>query len=566
MQTARRLYLYVMAAIGLGVLVAGLSLLLTTLLEAIGIDSGAVFSGEQAARERLTLATAMTAVALPVWLIHWFVAERGVQEGRPGADLERSSAVRGLYFALVLGGLLLAAFVSLRALVEWVVLSVVGESTFSNPAGDLGLLVTAGAAWGYHVSVRLRDWRSGPITGAGAWLPRAFLYVAIFVGLFVLLFGVADLLALAGRFLAGDAGTPVFDEGGAWWTFPLASALSRVLVGGVAWIGLWRYARQLWADEGYRGATERPARLRFAFFVAALVVSAGAALGYAGQVGGLLIGAVLGTGTGDRPGVSPLGEVVAAGVAALVFASAWWVHARWLRSAARDPGAEVTVPRPERLVAYPTALVGLAVGAVGAARLLGIVLDLILGGGRVVIGGDQTERVFADFAPYAILGFGTWLWHWSAVMRAVAAEPAAEGASTVRRTALLATLAVAVLAGVASLGVVLYRLFGTLFGLEGPANVAAELSVPIGALVVAVAIALYHGGLLRQDAALREVDRVADQERAAAPPAGTVARAEIGLTLLGPPGVEPGTLAGVADGLRAQLPDGFELRDERRMS
>jgi Domain of unknown function (DUF5671) len=561
MQTARRLYLYVMAGIGLGVLVAGVSLLLTTLLEAIGIDSGTVFSGEQASRERLTLATAMTAVALPVWLIHWFVAERGVQDGRPGADLERSSAIRGLFFALVLGGLLLAAFLSLRSLVEWAALSLFGESTFSNPAGDLGLLITAGAAWGYHLSVRLRDWRRGAITGAGAWLPRAYLYIATFAGLFVLLFGLADLLALAGRLLAGDAGDPVFDDGGTWWTFPLASALARIVVGGATWIGHWWYARQLWADAGHRGAIERPARLRFAFYVAALVVSAGAALGYAGQVGRLLIGAVLGVETGDGAGGSLIGEAVAAALAAVVFGIAWWVHARWLRTAARDPGAEATVPRPERLVAYPTALVGLAVGAIGAARLLGLVLDLVLGGGQVVIGGDQTERVFADFAPYAILGFGTWLWHWSAVMRAVAADPAQEAASTVRRAALLATLAVAILAGVASLGVVLYRLFGTLFGLDAPANVAAELSVPIGVLVVTVAIALYHGGLLRRDGTLRDADR-----EPAVEPAATVARPEVVLTLLGPPGVEPGTLAGVADGLRAQLPDGFELRDDRRMS
>lgn len=563
MQTARRLYLYVMAGIGLGVLVAGVSLLLTTLLEAIGIDSGSVFSGEQASRERLTLATAMTAVALPVWLIHWFVAERGVQEGRPGSDLERSSAVRGLFFALVLGGLLIAAFLSLRSLVEWAALSFVGDSTFSNPAGDLGLLVAAGAAWGYHLSVRLRDWRRGPITGAGAWLPRAYLYVATFAGLFVLLFGIADLLALTGRLLAGEAGDPVFDDVGTWWTFPLASALSRIVVGGATWIGHWWYARQLWADPGHRGTVERPARLRFAFYVATLVVSAGAALGYAGQVGRLIIGAVLGLGTGDGPGGSLVGEVVASAVAALVFALAWWVHARWLRAAARDPGAHATVPRPERLVAYPTALVGLAVGAIGAARLLGVVLDLVLGGGRVVTGGDQTERVFADFAPYAILGFGTWIWHWSAVMRAVAAEPVEEASSTVRRTALLATLAISVLAGVASLGVVLYRLFGTLFGLDIPANVAAELSVPIGALVVTVAIALYHGGLLRQDGALRDADREAEE----GPPGVTaVARPEVGLTLVGPPGIEPGTLAGVADGLRAQLPDGFELLDDRRMS
>src|ERR687897_295522 len=204
MQTARRLYVYLLSGIGLGVLVTGVSLLLTTLLEAIGLDGDSVMSGEQATRERLTLATAMTAVALPVWLIHWFVAQRSVQPGRAGADVERSSAVRGLYFALVLGGLLLAAFLSLGSLIEGIVLRISGEDAFIGPAGQVGLIVAAGAAWGYHLAVRLGDWRRGPVKGAAAWLPRAYLYGATFIGLIVLLFGLSDLFALVTRLLANS--------------------------------------------------------------------------------------------------------------------------------------------------------------------------------------------------------------------------------------------------------------------------------------------------------------------------------------------------------------------------
>ena len=97
MQTARRLYLYLLAGIGLGVLVWGVSLLLTTLFQSLGLGGGEVLSGEQTVRERLTLATATSAVALPVWLIHWLVAERGVRPGRPEAEAEWTSAVRGLF-------------------------------------------------------------------------------------------------------------------------------------------------------------------------------------------------------------------------------------------------------------------------------------------------------------------------------------------------------------------------------------------------------------------------------------------------------------------------------------
>jgi hypothetical protein len=427
-QTARRLYVYLLAGIGLGVLVSGISLLLTTVLEAVGIGGGAVLSGEQATRERLTLATAMTAVSLPVWLIHWFLAERSVHPDRAAADVERSSAMRGLYFALVLGGLLIAAFVTLDSLITDAVLALLGEDVaFATHAGDIGLFVTAAAAWGYHLAIRLRDWRRGPIHGAGAWLPRAYLYVATFVGLFVMLFGLAQLLGLVARLALGDGAEP-FDSSASWWALPLASALSPVIAGGATWLGHWWYASRLWADPGYRGTIERPARLRFAGFVVVLVVSAASALGFGGEVGRLVLGALLGVTDADPGAGGLLPDLVAAGAAAVLFAGTWWLHAGWLRRAADDPEAAGVVPRVDRLIAYPTALVGLAFGAVGIARLLGLVLDLLLGGGRVLSSGETSERVFAQFVPYAVLGIG--------LAVALVDDPARRGGRPGRRSGL----------------------------------------------------------------------------------------------------------------------------------
>jgi hypothetical protein len=554
MQTARRLYLYLLAGIGLGVLVSGVSLLLTTLFQALGLDAGEVLSGEQAVRERLTLATAMSAVALPVWLIHWFLAERGVRPGRPGADVERTSAVRGLYFALVLGGLLIAMFTSAGALVEYVVQWLVGSTPgFRDPAGDLGLLIAAAAGWGYHLRVRVRDWRIGPISGAGAWLPRAYLYVATFAGLFLLLFGIADLLSLVSRLVIG-APDPVFDSGQEWWSYPLATALARVLIGAAAWVGHWWYANRLWADSSERGALERPARLRFAYYVGVLVVATAAAIGYLGQGLSGVLDAAFGTLDNDERLVA---ELIATAMAAALFAIAWRIHAGWLRAAAAEPGG----PGPataERLVAYPTAIVGLAFGAVGIGRLLGQLFETLFGGGQVVLGGQVALEIVADFVPYGLLGMGVWLWQWSRVTRARSADPIGEGASTVRRAALLLVLAASVLAGVAALGTILYQLFGTLFGIDAQ----GDLGVPLGALVAAAAVAAYHGQLLRHDAGAREAvaaPTVAGVATPARPP-------ELPLVLVAPAGTDPAELAGVRHTLEEHLPDGYRLRDDRRMS
>jgi len=554
MQTARRLYLYLMAAIGLGVMVSGISLLLTTLFEALGLGGGSVLSGDQALRERLTLATAMTAVSLPVWLIHWFVADRGVHSGRSDADVERSSAVRGLFLAAVLGATMIAIFVSAQTLVEVAMLWLAGNSIeFRSPASALGLLVAAGVAWGYHLRVRRNDWRDGRIVGAGAWLPRAYLYVATFVGLFVLLFGIVGLAELVGRVLSGGA-DPGFGDESAWWAFPLAAAVSSTLVGGATWLGHWWYANRLWAGE--RGVTERRARLRFAFYAAVLVAAATAAIGYLGQVGRMLLDMVLGTGDFAGEGVT---DIAAALAAAIVFAVAWAVHAGWVRTAAADTAAPA---RADRLIAYPTALVGLAFGAVAVARLLGVLLDTLLGSGPLVSGAGASERAVAEFVPYALIGIGVWLWHWSRMSAAHRATPVADAASTIRRAALLIALAVAILAGVASLGVILYRLFGTVFGLDAPGDVVAELSTPIGALIVAAAVAAYHGQLLRRDGALRaEAD-----EAPAMDAAPTSIAPELGLRLTGPPGADPEAMRAVARSLADHVPEGYELRDDGRMS
>jgi len=557
MQTARRLYLYLLAGIGLGILVSGVSLLLTTLFQAAGLSGGQVLSGEDAVRERLTLATAMTVVSLPVWLIHWFVAERAVRPGRGEAELERNSAVRGLFFALVLGALLVAMLVSATALIEFAVLAVAGgPPEFLDPAGSLGLLIAAGGAWGYHLRVRIRDWSRGSLTGGGAWLPRTYLYLAAFFGFFVLLFGIADLAGLAGRLVA-DAAEPTLVSGRPWWSDALASALGRIIAGAATWLGHWWYAQRLWADPAPRAALERRSRLRYAFFAAVLVVAAAAAIGYLGQALSGILDAAFGT---LDAGQLVVGELIGELLSALLFAAAWWLHAAWLRRAVAGPDG-LGVAAGERLVAYPTAIVGLVFGAVALGRLVGLLIEVLAGGARVLAGGEATVELLADLLPYTVLGTVVWLWQWGAVLRARAADPVAEGASTVRRGSLLVVLAAAILASVAALGVLLYQLFGTIFGIDLQGPLVARIAAPLGAMLVGSAVAAYHGQLLRTDGRPRAIDEAAgaaDEARV---------RVELPLVLIGPPGADAAAVGRARLAIEQQLPEGFTLRDDdRRMS
>jgi hypothetical protein len=203
--------------------------------------------------------------------------------------------------------------------------------------------------------------------------------------------------------------------------------------------------------------------------------------------------------------------------------------------------------------------------AFGLAWLLGLLIDVTLGGTRTSTGDGFWRVEFASFAGFALAGSVPWLWEWSRTLSRLAADPNAESGSTVRRTYLLITLAGAVIAGISSLGVILYRLFGSLLGVSLGGNAVSELSTPTGFLVLALAIGIYHGLAARADQARREAAPAAVEAAPgaveAAPAAAPAEAAAPGgrmLVLSGPPGED---LTAAIDGLRNALPPGYRLDD-----
>ncbi len=90
MQTVRRLYLYLMSGISLGVLLVGLIILLSTVFHAAGLGPGRVSGGEPD-RQALSLAAALIVVGLLVWAVHWLLVERSLRPDNPRHDEERAA-------------------------------------------------------------------------------------------------------------------------------------------------------------------------------------------------------------------------------------------------------------------------------------------------------------------------------------------------------------------------------------------------------------------------------------------------------------------------------------------
>src|SRR5918996_6491509 len=170
MQTARRLYLYLMSGITLGVLLVGLNILLTVVLHAIGVGRGAFAGGSQNDREQLSLAGALIVVGLVVWSIHWLFIERSLRASNPARDHERASGVRALYLTVVLAVLLVLGTLARIQLLQELIRAILGVEAvdgFGFGGFDLGAtlatLLVAGLAWTYHAVIRRRDLDAGPL-------------------------------------------------------------------------------------------------------------------------------------------------------------------------------------------------------------------------------------------------------------------------------------------------------------------------------------------------------------------------------------------------------------------
>lgn len=547
MQAARRIYVYLMTGISLGALVTGLTMLAAVLLEQLGLGpSGELIGGsDETLRQQLTVATALTVVSVPVWLVHWLAAERSVSPDRPGGLLELNAPERGLFFALALAILLAIGATGISSAIQGAIIKLGPGGEYRDVGGDLARGIVALAAWGYHVRVRGRDWQLRTLTHQAAFLPRVYRYGATLVGGLVLLFALTRLLELAGRAMIG---APTFDpgDGSPWWMYPLADGLSGAIVGGALWVGHWQHAARLVTEPGARGESERASRVRLAAFVAALVATAAATIGFLGTGIGAGLQLLLGV-SEPTNAAEAIGMVVVPILSAAVFAAALALHARWLDAEPMARASADGAATVDRLRLYPVALVGLAFGAVGTAWLIGILIDAAFGS-RAVFGDAARSSEFAQFAPYAALGWLAWAWRWRAVARRAAHDPAGEAASTTRRATSLLALAVSILVGIACAGGILYRVFGSLFGVELPGNPMSELSLPIAGLIVAAGVALWHGRLLRADGRLRP------QRDVEAEPA----RRTVRLLLTGP---QDGMDAALA-ALGSSTPSGYALEIE----
>lgn len=559
MGSARRLYLYTVSAVSLLVLSIGLVNLVAVVLGEISDALGASVIGVgTTGREQVSLAIALVIVGTPIFALHWWLVSRGWR-GTDASGLEdRRSTVRALHLGLVSTVALGVAVFAALQIVDGGLKAVLGvdESDGGRASDDWAILVVATPIWWWHWRRRNLDIRHDRMAGSAAWLTRLHRYGWAFIGLMLPLIGASQILETTASVLIGRPG---FGTEESWWLGSLAWAIAMVVVGLVVFVVHAFDARDAIRDAADIGTDERATGLRAAYFAAVILVTlAYGSVTVAGSLAALLR-LVLGVAE-DASTAGLLEGVVGPLLVALPFAVAGWLHWAGLRRESIGRGS-VAAAAAWRLVAHLVALVGLAFLAFGTARLIGRLLE-------VALGSTQADEFFryeiAWFIGQVVVGAALWIPAWTAILRHRAADPTVERDAAVGRAYLYLVVAAALIAAVPSAAFTLYRLIDTMLGGRG-SGLGSDVALPIAAVVVAGAVALYHGRLVVADlrastSAPAAMEGAALDVVAPPGPTGTAAPAasvnEVVLTLRGASGTD---LAAVAAHLRTQLPPGVVL-------
>jgi hypothetical protein len=508
--TVRRVYVYLVALASLLMMGSGAGGLGRVILLRILDASQATLNTNlrSAAAEN----GALVLVGLPVWLLHWTMANRAARRDRA----ERTATLRRLYLyaVLTITSLIAAngAYESLRALARGLLGN--GAGAVDGVLLPLPATFVAAALWVFHARATARDRTVAGETGGSATLRRWYVYGVAFVGLIVLVRGASALFAEMWRSPASVADQALAGRDAALFAGPIAATL----VGLLLWLPHWT-GRVVAAQRPSSKVAAQDARstLRPVYLFLALAVSVGVTLYGTSQLLYYALARALGV---DRPGgvggslllamAGPVGQIA-------VYGTSWLYHRAAVAAQARS---QAELPRQagvRRLYTYLVALVALSLLAAGAGGVLWTIADVATNARHTVDPDTWWRGQISLYVTLLITGLPVWFAHWGPMVRRRTPE---EAHALSRRLYLYLTLLAGVLALLGAGAALAKQILDLVLG--DAATTSAITNVARAAAVAAVAglVVYYHQRILRADvAATAAADRTAG--RAGAAPSGT---------------------------------------------
>lgn len=489
MQTVRRLYVYGVALVSLETVIWG----------AIGL-ARSILSGREIGGnvDRLAEALSLILVGLPVFLLHWWLAQRAALKDSE----ERSSRVRAVFLFGALAATLVPVAQNLLALIDRTLVAALGLEPYTAMFGgnqsfsdNLVAMALNGLFAAYLYSVLLADWKAGPHGEAFPEVRRLYRYFWMLYTLAMVVFGVQQLLKFV---------LTVWGAVGPGTRVALANGLTLLVVGAPLWVFVWLRIQASLVDHAEAGSMMRLVVLYLLAFV-----GVGSVLGS----GGVALYVLLRFALGESMTITQmLGEISTPLSVALSFGGVWAYFGRLLSAEIRaypeqaegEEQAGLRAAALRRLYYYVLSLLGLVTTFTGLQLLLGFFLDLATS--KAPILGSALRNNLAAAISALVIGAPLWVLTW----RPMAQEAALEGEtgdharrSLIRKVYLYFVLFAAVMGVMFSAGALLFPLLRAALG-ERPVNLLSESLQMLKVLVLFALLLAYHWLVLRGDQRLAE--------------------------------------------------------------
>ena len=478
--TVRRLFVYVLALVGLVFAAIGVSLLVSGALQ-VAFESVLVSQRSEA----LSTALAFTLVGTPAWVVFAYLAQRSVAQH----PVEAASQARRLYFVVVRGVALV--FIVFNAI--GVGKQLVGVEAFSSHGW--GWLVAWAGAWLVHD----RFVAGEPTTTAMTrLLERLYVAFGAVLGLMVLLIGINSVVVAPINSAYEQLGATRLVD--AALLFGLREGAVVLVVGALVWA--WHWLLHLNLAESGRARERGTTLWHVVVFVfgtlpgVALTVVPVAVLLYTTLTWFL--------GTRDVSGAHAHFHEVPALIGALVTGVATWGYHRAVL--VESMRGNETQSEPERVYRYLVAAAGLLTAAIGLATVLALACEGIAGaGGSLVRESGWWRNALLRAVTLLAIGAPLWAWYWGQLQRVVVREGSVARASLSRRAFVFAAVGVSLIALLISLVVLLFQVLRPL--LDGDASLAIlrDARWSIATVATSAFVTMYYLLVMREDqAALRD--------------------------------------------------------------
>ncbi|OGN73692.1 MAG: hypothetical protein A2X25_15140 [Chloroflexi bacterium GWB2_49_20] len=477
MRTVRRLYFYAVSLVSLEVVLWGLIGLVRSTITPDVVGGGPA---------RLAQALSLILVGVPVFWIHWNVAQRNAREDMD----EHASGVRAFFLYATLLAILIPIVQNLLGLVNHIVLRLFLMSNnltmFSRGqvwTDNLVAILMNGLVAVYFIRILRQDWET--VTSSEALSNQRRLYRTIWVvyALVLLVAGVQQML----RFVLSMPASTMF---GPSTRVSFTNGLSLLLVGTPLFYFAWQTAQ-----NALKESHERESLLRLGLLYVLALSGVITVLSTGGVVVNVLLRLVL----GEKMGLSAfMGAISTPLSLGIPLAGVWAYFGHWLnRSMTEVPDA----PRRaglRRFYYYILSAIGLVATFIGLSLLLSFIIDNLVGG---VLWTTTLRPRLASALAVMLVSFPLWWLTWRP-MQADALQAGDDGdharRSLMRKIYLYLVMFASVIGGMVVTGSMLFLLLRSLLG-DIPSNLLRDVLNYLQLLLLFVLLGVYHGLTLRRD-------------------------------------------------------------------